>query len=333
MFNRQRYYPTLYLVVLTQPSTLNEWHRPLRELPHAPAVIRSGISRPESLIHLVRDAVLRPDKVHTGVGENPAWCKTKVDEGADDKRHVIMQRLGPQLESSRRLGARNLLDTLNAAYEDGSASAYVSYRDGGFHGTKTAHFVLLLPETDPKVAVALWDQLPILLAKADGPVICPDISKLDEVLFAAFDAIENAPPEVTVAPQAREILESGLTSERPYALVTLLRLAHILAVLEYSSVVTITLLLQAVELMQSSESTYQEACKIKFKSLNQEIVEFVRTVPHRISGSQIARHFRKYRREEIRFALSDLRENGQLACDLVKTTGRPREEWSIRKAS
>ena len=110
---------------------------------------------------------------------------------------------------------------------------------------------------------------------------------------------------------------------------------HYATVLERSSIATEALFRKAAEIIQASESTHQELREIKFRSLHDKILQVsVGAAPSHIAGNQIVRHFRrKHGRVEIRAALSLLRERGQLRLELVRTSGRTREEWSIPKAS
>ena len=81
-----------------------------------------------------------------------------VDTSAAEKRHLIMQRLGPELGNRTSATGRRLRDTLDAAYGDGEMSVYVGYRDGGFHSVKGAHIALLVPESDERIAAAVCDR-------------------------------------------------------------------------------------------------------------------------------------------------------------------------------
>jgi hypothetical protein len=100
IYNYAVTYPTLYALIVTEPSILTHWlELHSRYLSDPSPVTRSGISNAESLIHLVRDPVVRPDRVYTERGEDPEWRDTTVDSGVAEKRHLIVQRLGPQLEA------------------------------------------------------------------------------------------------------------------------------------------------------------------------------------------------------------------------------------------
>ena len=167
-------YPTLYTCTVGRPSTTNDWYRYFEHFENAPPVTRSGIFKAESLVHLVRDPIYRPDKVYTDKNQTPEWRKTKVDAGVTDKRRLIVQRLGHLLASKKSATALRLLDSLNAAYDYGEVSAYVGYRDGGFHGTQTAHISLLMAEPDDQTVVTLWERMPLLIACASEPALDPE---------------------------------------------------------------------------------------------------------------------------------------------------------------
>jgi hypothetical protein len=335
IYNGRRIYPTLYSAIVGQASTVGDWYRWFNNLPKPPSVIRSGIFKAESLVYLVRDSVLRPDKVFTGKGENPQWRTTKVDAGVADKRHLIMQAMGPLLTSKTSATAKRLLDTLNVAYDEGEVKAYVGYRDGGFHGTKAAHIALLIPEPNEKIAAAIWELMPgLLLARAEGPAIDLDSgSDIWDLLPDIQLAIQKAPPEVTIDPSAKCILDSEGRSQRPYAVRTLLRLAHILAVLESSPIVTEGLLIQARAVVEASDLTHRLLCDRNRTSLTDEILKFVEATKGGVcSKDEIGDHFRpRHGQAKVNLALAQLKFAHQLLHVLVKTEGRPREEWRIPK--
>jgi hypothetical protein len=338
IYNGRKIYPTLYSAIVGQASTVGDWYRWFNHLRKPPSVIRSGIFKAESLVYLVRDSVLRPDKVFTGKGEDPKWRTTKVDAGVADKRHLIMQAMGPLLASKTSAAAKRLLDTLNVAYDEGEVTAYVGYRDGGFHGTKAAHIALLIPEPNEKIAAAIWERMPgLLLARGEGPSIDPDSgSDIWNLLSDIQIAIQKAPSEVTVAPSAKSILEPEARSQRPYAVLTLLRLAHILAVLECSPIVTESLLIQARAIVQASESTYHQLCDWNSALLTEKILRFVITKGGVCSKDEIGDRFRRKSKDgqaKINSALAELELAQRLLRVLVKTDGRAREEWRIPKVS
>jgi len=324
----------LYSVVIGQQNILTEWYEPFLHLPNPPPVTKSGITKAESLVHLVRDPVVRPDKVYTDKDGDPEWRPTEVDAGVSDKRRLIMQRLGPQLMSKRNVTARRLVDALNEAYDDGEVSVYVGYRDGGYHGTKSAHIGLLMSEPSERLAEALWEQTPVLLARAEGPTIYHERADRPDVLSDITAGIKNAPSQVTVAPEAARIIESEARSKRPYAVQTLLRVAHILAVLARSPVATEAMLHHALTIVEASESTSKQLCNSNPDSLGDQILEFVRA-----SGGACARHrvVRRFRRRntsaEISSQLAHLEIEQRLIPSEVKTAGRHREEWRLPQLS
>jgi hypothetical protein len=336
IYNGRKIYPTLYSAVVGQASTVSDWHRWFNNLPKPPSVIRTGIFKAESLVYLVRDSVSRPDKVFKGKDENPEWRTTKVDAGVADKRHLIMQAMGPLLASKASATAKRLLDTLNVAYDEGEVKAYVGYRDGGYHGTKAAHIALLIPEPNEKIAAAICELMPgLLLARAEGPAIDPESVDISDILCDILIAIRKAPPEVTVDPAAKCILKSEAKSQRPYAVLTLLRLAHILSVLERSPMVTESLLIRARAIVEASDLTHRQLCDRNRTSLTDEILKFVEATKGGVcSKDEIGDHFRpRHGQAKVNLALTQLKFAQQLLHFRVKTDGRPREEWRIPKVS
>lgn len=328
-YRNRKIYGTLYSAIIGPPSTASDWSSWFSELPKAPLVTRSGISHAESLVYLVRDRVRRPDKIFTGQHEDPQWRLATVDAGVVDKRRLIMQALGSELATKKNVTARRLLDTLNVAYENGELSAYLNYRDGGFHGARAAHISLLMSESDVKIAAAVWERMPLLLARAQGPAVDTEGSMdIWDILSDIQIAIQNAPAEVTIAPGGKYILESEARSQRPYAVLTLLRLAHILAVLEGSPVVTESLLIQAPAIVGASESVYQQLCNQNRVFVTEEILRFVTTNGGVCSKDDIGDRFRrKYAQREIDSVLAELEQSKRLLRELVKTNGRTRENW------
>jgi len=337
IYNGDKIYPTLYSLIITPPSTLAAWYRWFRALTDPPPVKNSGISKAEAVVHLVRDLVRRPDKVFTEKGADPEWRDTMVDAGIDDKRHLIMQRLGPELRSRTSATDRRLRDTLNAGYEDGEMSAYVGYRDGGFHSVKGAHIALLVPEPDEGIAAAVYDQLPFLLARAEHTPLDVDLSdlKLEDVVRDLMVLTQDVISEVTVASDAMRALQSvqyDARSKRPYSVRTLLRLAHVLAVLEPSPIVTETLLWQARAIIEVSESTLGSLHQGRHTLLRDEILEFVRTIsPNGLAHHELVRRFRRRRNStaDIQIALDQLAREQELVRKPVKTNGRDRVEWHL----
>ena len=333
IYNGGKIYPTLYSLIITQPSTLPAWYRWFGFLRDPPPVKNSGISKAEAIVHLVRDLVRRPDKVYTGRNEDPQWRDTTVDRGTVEKRHLIMQRLGPELRNRTSATARRLRDTLNAGYEDGEMSVYVGYRDGGFHGAKGAHIALLVPEPNERIAATVCDQLPFLLARAEHAPVDVDLnddSMLEDVVSDLIDATQDAVSEVTIAPDATRVLQSEALPKRPYAVRTLLRVAHILAVLEPSPIVTETLVLQARAIVEASESTRASLHQGKHTLLRDEILEFVRaTGANGLAHHELVRPFRRRGNStaDIKIVLDQLARGQELVPKTVKTSGRDRLEW------
>jgi hypothetical protein len=330
--NGHRIYPTLYSLIVAAPSTLADWYWWWSihfQLP----VTKSGISKAESLVHLVRDEVRRPDKVWTERGANPEWRSTLVDEGVAEKRHLIMQRLAPELVSTTRSTARQLGDTLNAGYIDGEMLVYTSYRDGGFHCVKEAHVVLLIPEPDERIAAAVCDQMPFLVARAEHAPLDVDIrdSKVWEVVEDVVDAIESAPSEVNIGYDAARIIQSEIRSNQHTDL-THLRLAHILAVLARSPVVTETLVLQARAIVRASEGTVESLRRGRRVVLGDELLGSMRAAGGSgLSHHKLVRLFRRRRNSlaDIQKTLAELLRRQEVTRTVVKTSGRDRVEWNV----
>jgi hypothetical protein len=330
--NGHRIYPTLYSLIVAAPITLAEWYRWWSTHFQLP-VTKSGISKAESLVHLVRDEVRRPDKVWTERGANPEYRSTLVDEGVTEKRHLIMQRLAPELLSRTRATARQLADTLNAGYIDGEMLAYTSYRDGGFHGVREAHVVLLLPEPDERIAAAVCDQMPFLVARAERAPLDVDFSdsKVWQVVEDAVGATESAASEVNIAYDAARIIQSEIRSQQ-HADLTHLRLAHILAVLAHSPVVTETLVLQARAIVRASEGTVESLHQGRRVVLGDELLGSIRAAGGSgLSQHELVRPFRRRRNSltEIQKALAELLRRQEVTRTVVKTSGRDRIEWNV----
>ena len=335
VYNGDMIYPTLYALIVTQPSTLAAWYKWFGFLDDPPPVKNSGISKAEAVVHLVRDRVDRWDKVYTGKNEDPKWRDTMVDGGVAEKRHLITQRLGPELGSRRSAACRQLRDILNAVYHDGEMSAWVNYRDGGFHSVKEAHIALLVPEPDQQLAAAVCDQLPFLLARAEHAPVQIGLSDsiLSRVVSGLMSATEIVAGEVTVASDATRAIQSQAVAKRPHAVRTLLRVAHILAILERSPVVTETLLSQAQSVVEASESTRASLRQGQCILLRDAILEFVRSTGlDGLVHHELVRHFRRHRNvsiDDIKIALDQLARERELVQRSVKTGGRDRLEWHL----
>jgi hypothetical protein len=328
-------YPTLYALIVTQPSTPAEWFRwyPLFLSDPSP-VTKSGISNAEALIHLVRDPVVRPDRVLTGIGVTPEWRRTQVDNGVAEKRHLIMQRLGPQL-AGKTGAATRLRDTLNAGYEDGEMSAYLNYRDGGFHGVKAAHLALLIAEPDERVAAAICNKMPFLVAQVEHPPLNASedtIDKLGDLFILIEEAIMKAPAQVTIESDATWIVQREIASRKLYAGLTLQRVAHILAVLTRSAVVTEALLFQASAIVRASEGTVESLHRGRRAHLGAELLEFMRAAGGiGLSHHELVRRFRRrgHLTADIQKALAELLRRQEVIRTVVKTSGRDRVEWNV----
>ena len=337
IYHGDKIYPTLYSLIITQPSTLAAWYRWFRFLKDPPPVTNSGISKAEAIVHLVHDRVYRPDKVYTAKDAPPRWWdNTMVDGGVGEKRHLIMQRLGSELRSRTSAAAR-LRDTLEAVYLDGEMSAYVGYRDGRFHRAKSAHIALLVPEPDPRLAAAVCDQLPFLVARAEHAPVDVDLnddSMLEDVLSDLIDATQEAVNEVTLTSDATRALQFDAGRKRQYVVRTLLRVAHILAVLERSPIVTETLLLQARAIVEASESTRASLHQGKRTLLRDDILEFVRAAgPEGLAHHELVRHIRRRGNPtaEIKIVLDQLAREQELVRTRAKTDGRDRVEWQASR--
>jgi hypothetical protein len=228
-----------------------------------------------------------------------------------------------------------LRDTLNAGYQDGQMSVYLTYRDGDFHGVSAAHLALLIPEPDGRVAAAICDQMPFLLAQAEHAALNfgeDTIDKLEDLFIQIDEAIAKAPQQVTVESTATRIFQSEAGSRRPYADLTLRRVAHILAVLACSAVVTEALAIQARAIVEASARTVESLHRGRRVRLEDSLLEFMRAAGGgRLSHHELVRRFRRRGNStvEIQKALAQLQREEDLIPTVVKTGGRDRVEWSL----
>jgi hypothetical protein len=141
-----------------------------------------------------------------------------------------------------------------------------------------------------------------------------------------METTEDVLNQITVASEAARVLQSEAKPQRPYAEVTLLRVAHILAILERSAIVTEGLLLQARSIVEASESTRASLQKGQHTPLSDEILGSVRATGYDgLVHHKLVRRFRRRRNvsiADIRIALDQLVRQRELVLRPVKTGGR-----------
>jgi hypothetical protein len=197
---------------------------------------------------------------------------------------------------------------------------------------KGAHVALLIPEPDERTAAAVCDQMPFLVARAENvPAGVDPSDSIGDLVADLTEAVEAAPSIITIAPDVMSALQSESGSKRPYALLTLLRVAHVFTVLERGVVVTEAILLQARTIVEASESTLASLHKGQRALLRDEILEFVRAAgPEGLPHHKLVRRFRRRKNTsaaDIKTALAALEREQKVIYELVETSGRYRGEW------
>ena len=197
---------------------------------------------------------------------------------------------------------------------------------------KGAHVALLIPEPDERTAAAVCDQMPFLVARAENvPAGVDPSDSIGDLVADLTEAVEAAPSIITIAPDVMSALQSESESKRPYALLTLLRVAHVFTVLERGVVVTEAILLQARTIVEASESTLASLHKGQRALLRDEILEFVRAAgPEGLPHHKLVRRFRRRKNTsaaDIKTALAALEREQKVIYELVETSGRYRGEW------
>jgi hypothetical protein len=117
----------------------------------------SGVVSRLSVIHPVRDRLVRPERMNTKPGEVPQfWQHSPVDEGTQEGR-MLISKTGIAWGSKP---VKPLADVLLEAFMSGTLAHFMSYRDGGYLQSSKAHIGLVATCSIgqfPRNAPGIWD--------------------------------------------------------------------------------------------------------------------------------------------------------------------------------
>ena len=117
----------------------------------------SGVISRISVIHPIRDRLVRPEKMNTRPGELPQFHQhSPVDEGTREGRMLISK---PGIAWGSK-SVKPLADVLVEAFMANTLAHFMSYRDGGYLQSSKAHIGLLATCSIgqfPRNAPGIWD--------------------------------------------------------------------------------------------------------------------------------------------------------------------------------